>query len=1193
MKVLVGRLLQKRDIGWVIGWVALLCLLGFGVVAANEFNDDDGGVHEPAIDALAVRGILAGTECGEGLICPKDPIERWVMAVWLVRSLDGTDPVVVKPSGFTDVDANEWWAPFVDRLAELGVTKGCSTTPREYCPDQPVTREQMATFLTRAFFLHPGPEAGFVDTAGNSQLESINALAQANITRGCSINPPKYCPDQPVTRAEMATFLARALKLIPLPPGVQKPTIRIAYTRQHTANYWGIGSRHGGETRMALGDTANFFVADPGNTFTLLSDTATPHAPAWSPDGSQIAVASDASLHVVKVDGANRKQLTSDYGIDHVAWSPDGEQIVYTLYGRMYVIDGDGANQRELTDQYGKYPIWSPDGTHISFIFNGTIYTIDKDGSNLDQINSDIWGHDLAWSPDGTQVAYSHKDKIYVMEADGSNIEQLSGNSDNYLDSRPVWSTDGTRIAFIRHHTDDPHSFDREVRPVGIFAMEADGGNIKQLTDNPHGDTDPAWSEDSSRIAFSRHDGVGGHTIFLMDAYGLNQRRLTDRRYGRYLGPQEFRPSWEPGGERIAFSSDLGVVVMNPDAKTPRQITKNNVNGTPAWSPDGARVAFTSDRNGNLDIFAMDADGSNVEQLTDHEHDDYGPVWSPDGTGIVFTRQGQVVTPTNTFGSSSSSLFVMDEDGANERQLTGEDFSDDFLSYDPYWLDVDPVWSPDGTRIAFTSSRFRNAEILVVEADGSGEQRLTNNDETHWHAGAPNWSPGGDQIAFTLHGEVYLMAADGSHQERLTFNFTEDQRPVWSPDGTKIRFENDSGISVVNADGTQEKQLSIRYSGDKGVDWSPDGTQIVFALGNAIQLVDIEGANPQRVTGYSLLTQQDPENPAWSPDGTIAFSRGGGIFIVGADGADEVQLTNNVYWNADVAAWAPNGSAIAFTGKVDRSFKIFLQNPDGSNLRRLTTDASPFSGEFTPIWSPDSSKIAYRGFGGLYIADTDGANRVRVTSTPSTRNVQHSAWSPDSTRLAYVTPGALHVVEADGSNQQEIADVTSSIPVWSPDGSRLAYATPSGLYLVDADGGNQLRLTNLGHSPVWSPDGSRIVYAWFDGMYVVEADGTNERWVSEHGSYAIWHADGARFTCAAAGGLIVVNVDVFEASVQKLNFSRDSKRLLYSPDWTSVLFESPRPFHPAEIFVIGADGANQRQLTYGGGRNPTWLIINE
>ena len=178
-------------------------------------------VFEPALDTLAARGVLAGMGCGQGLICPSEPLKRWEMAVWLVRVLDGSDPGPVDASRFVDMDAELWWAPFVERLFALEVTVGCSTEPARFCPERDVTRAQMATFLKRAFDLEAAPSAGFTDVSGGSHAANIDALAAAGITVGCSRDPLRYCPANSVTRAQMATFLARALGLIDLPASVR------------------------------------------------------------------------------------------------------------------------------------------------------------------------------------------------------------------------------------------------------------------------------------------------------------------------------------------------------------------------------------------------------------------------------------------------------------------------------------------------------------------------------------------------------------------------------------------------------------------------------------------------------------------------------------------------------------------------------------------------------------------------------------------------------------------------------------------------------------------------------------------------------------------------------------------------------------------------------------------------------------
>ena len=109
--------------------VLVLALGMSGPVEAQGFEDDNWRYYESAFDALAAEGILDGTECGEDLICPEEEIKRWVVAVWLVRALEGGEPAAEGLPRFEDVDAEEWWAPYVERLAELQVTKGCAVEP--------------------------------------------------------------------------------------------------------------------------------------------------------------------------------------------------------------------------------------------------------------------------------------------------------------------------------------------------------------------------------------------------------------------------------------------------------------------------------------------------------------------------------------------------------------------------------------------------------------------------------------------------------------------------------------------------------------------------------------------------------------------------------------------------------------------------------------------------------------------------------------------------------------------------------------------------------------------------------------------------------------------------------------------------------------------------------------------------------
>ena len=181
--------------------VALAQAGGFGDVAGDAY-------YSEPVAALAAMGVFAGTECEAGF-CPAAPIDRKTMAVWTVRVLDGADPPAVSESRFADVDATGFHAPFIERMAELGVTTGCGDGTN-FCPEGSVTRAQMAVFLSRAYNLPEGRDPGFVDVSSDAWFAAeVAKLAASGITTGCG-DGTNFCPSRDTTRAQMATFLWRA-----------------------------------------------------------------------------------------------------------------------------------------------------------------------------------------------------------------------------------------------------------------------------------------------------------------------------------------------------------------------------------------------------------------------------------------------------------------------------------------------------------------------------------------------------------------------------------------------------------------------------------------------------------------------------------------------------------------------------------------------------------------------------------------------------------------------------------------------------------------------------------------------------------------------------------------------------------------------------------------------------------------------
>jgi Tol biopolymer transport system component len=248
-------------------------------------------------------------------------------------------------------------------------------------------------------------------------------------------------------------------------------------------------------------------------------------------------------------------------------------------------------------------------------------------------------------------------------------------------------------------------------------------------------------------------------------------------------------------------------------------------------------------------------------------------------------------------------IYSSGADGSGATNLTEEAglFSDD----------RDPAWSPDGTRIAFSSLREgefeSSSDIYVMNEDGTGRIRLTNSSDVE---GEPTWSPDGTRIAYTRccpggNSEIFAMNADGTSVTNLTDHPGWDSSPAWSPDGGSIAFDTNrddvdaSEIYVMNPDGTDQRNLTSSGFQDFSPAWSPDGSRIAFVSDGEDWNEDIYVVNRDGSGRSRLTTRTEVElAPGWSADGSrIAFSsyEAGNpeIFVMQADGTGAVNITNS------------------------------------------------------------------------------------------------------------------------------------------------------------------------------------------------------------------------------------------------------------------------------------------------------------
>jgi Tol biopolymer transport system component/tRNA A-37 threonylcarbamoyl transferase component Bud32 len=260
---------------------------------------------------------------------------------------------------------------------------------------------------------------------------------------------------------------------------------------------------------------------------------------------------------------------------------------------------------------------------------------------------------------------------------------------------------------------------------------------------------------------------------------------------------------------------------------------------------------------------------------------------------------------------------------------------------------------------------LETADILVLRIDGGTTVDLTNDPGSDQ---SPAWSPDGTRIAFSSNrsgnSDIYVMNTDGSGLVRLTHHTSDQSSPVWTPDGSRIVFVSEQtgnrDIFSMDPDGTNPVQLTSDLSTDTWPSVSPDGQTIAFVSqrdGNyEIYVMGIDGGNQTRVT----FDPGDDFNPAWSPDGTqIAFdslrSGNSDIYVMNADGSDVVRLTSDPGREAN-PSWSPDGLTIVFSRGPRGRADLYAMAPDGTHLRPIT---SADLGDHNPSWSPDGTELAF------------------------------------------------------------------------------------------------------------------------------------------------------------------------------------------------------------------------------------------
>ncbi len=631
-----------------------------------------------------------------------------------------------------------------------------------------------------------------------------------------------------------------------------------------------------------------------------------------------------------------------------------------------------------------------------------------------------------------------------------------------------------------------------------IVAIDPSTGSTVHLTSGPEADTEPVWSPDGTRVAFFRTTAspVGADLeegVLVMNSDGTGLRQIWR------CGPPPCligELAWSPDDVHLAWviethSSNAASIVQVIDTQSGSVTDICDISrcdqalGFLAWSPDGTELAFAKNEFGFIGllggplpgaVWVARADGSDLIRLTEGRrciasHDpcfyDWRPAWAPDGRTLAFLRD-----PSTVDGFDQPSLILANPDGTGFREyrlcsgqkycqpstphwspdgssiVLGTDVNE-VLRFDVAAGDVrtvpiddtpecegptDPFWSPDGKLIAFEGGQRRTDNLCAVPKEG-GTPEVVVRDTGQLGLAGYTWLPAG-VVSFASASPTAEEAPQAVPLEPLP----EGKLVFVTTNGSN---NEDEALDVwVLPAGAETRQLTFDDIPDSSPALSPDGGRIAVAHDGAhpnteIWVMNTDGTDPVRLTDYRTGAVQ----PAWSPDGSrIAFvtsggyGEDGGIYVMNADGTDQHVVAEG---NAFDPAWTHDGSGITFA----------LNTPEGHEHLR-TVDLA--TGHVTPVldlpgsqqhprWSPDGSTLAFTWWtpsgSGIYLADADGTHvrRLAVANYVGGYTGDAISWSPDGTWIAFggIEPQVgpqVYVVRADGTGLRRVTDFPGFLP---------------------------------------------------------------------------------------------------------------------------------------------------------------------
>ncbi len=564
--------------------------------------------------------------------------------------------------------------------------------------------------------------------------------------------------------------------------------------------------------------------------------------------------------------------------------------------------------------------------------------------------------------------------------------------------------------------------------------------------------------------------------------------------------------------------------IANGDGSGERKLNSGgNMDYDAMFSTDGKWIVFTSERNGSANIYRIHPDGSGLERLTDDDGFDDQASLSPDDNQLAFV---------STRVSGTNNIWILDIKTRKARNLTGVPALQAAAGkMDGFFR---PSWSPDGKWIAFSSDRgtdfkrhkfplpgfehIQAASIYVIQPNGTGLRKLTPEGEM---AGSPKWSADGKQVVF------YGLDAEYTFAARL---FGDPRSQIISVDlATGRRTERTSGPGLkVSPQFLSADRIGylIKGPGQKG--------ELAFTTGE--HGADAPAPSPAPGPAPGVI-----RNPAWSPDGKqlvyekFAYDSKQNQPLFAKDQTFDLRFSGEfpAISSTGKLALSPFGDVGALRITPFDQIALYVSNLDGTNRKQVFQQDG--GGAFSPSWSPDGQRIVF-GYGAVF-------------------NDRESK------------PAQLIMIRADGSEKRELTrgPLNSGFPSWSPDGKRIVYRVwtkeERSLQILNLDDGTSTKLTSANDNfPRWSPLGDRICFTRDTGgtnsyeIFTIRPDGAELEQLT--------HAPGNDAHCA---------------------WSPDGKYIVFSSsrlgfrDETPLYDGSPQPY--AELFVMNADGSNQRPIT--------------